>query len=109
MCSYIVINAALPDSYAKGAGTWTKVDAASVYYDHPYHSPLDHALGVDITNTDGQRIALELSPEAARALVAAIEAALANGEREHGELPGRVPMHDHAHHHPHPHDHGRAA
>jgi hypothetical protein len=109
MCSYIVINAALPDSYAKGGESWMKVEAASVYYDHPYHSPLDHALGVDITNADGQRIALELSPEAARALVAAIEGALANGEREHGELLGRVPMHDHAHHHAHPHDHGRDA
>ncbi len=43
MCSYIVEKAALTGS-AKGRG-WMKIDTAHVYYDHPFHAPLDHALG----------------------------------------------------------------
>jgi hypothetical protein len=46
MCSYIVMKAALVDSSAKGAKGWMRVDTANVYYDHPYHAPLDHALGI---------------------------------------------------------------
>jgi len=44
MCSYIVMKAALRDSSAKGAKGWMSVDTANVYFDHPYHAPLDHAL-----------------------------------------------------------------
>lgn len=87
MCTYIVNTAPLSGSSAKGPDGWTRVDTARVYFDHPYHSPLDHALGIDITSqADGGklRLALELSPGAARALVEAILAALAEGEREHG-------------------------
>jgi hypothetical protein len=47
MCSYIVMKAALRDSSAKGPKGWMAVDTANVYYDHPYHAPLDHALGID--------------------------------------------------------------
>ena len=46
MCSYIVMKAALRDSSAKGPEGWTSVDTANVYYDHPYHAPLDYALGI---------------------------------------------------------------
>ena len=48
MCSYIVEKAALYGS-AKGAKGWMGVDTANVYYDHPFHSPLDHARQHDIT------------------------------------------------------------
>jgi hypothetical protein len=64
-----------------------KIDTANVYYDHPYHAPLDHALGIDFINeADGgrERVAVELSAEAARELVKQILAALESGEKEHG-------------------------
>ena len=86
MCSYITEKVALFGS-AKGAAGWRRVDAAHVYFDHPFDAPLDHALGLDIVNeADGarERIALELSAESARALAEAILAALARGEAEHG-------------------------
>ena len=86
MCSYIVEKAKLYGT-AKGPGSeWMKVDTANVYYDHPYHAPLDHALGIDFVNEAAggrERVAVELSAESARELIKQIEAALANGEREH--------------------------
>ncbi len=42
MCSYIVRKAALTGS-AKGPNGWMRIDTANVYFDHPYHAPLDHA------------------------------------------------------------------
>jgi Family of unknown function (DUF6295) len=89
MCSYIVRKAALTGS-AKGPKGWMRIDTANVYFDHPYHAPLDHALGIDFINAaDGghERVAVELSAQSARALVAQILAALASGEAEHGAEP----------------------
>ena len=86
MCSYIVKKAALMGS-AKGPRGWMKIDTANIYYDHPYHAPLDHALGIDFINeADGgrERVAVELSAVAARELVKQILAALESGEKEHG-------------------------
>ena len=83
MCSYIVEKAALVGS-AKGRNGWMKIDSANVYFDHPYHAQLDHALGIDFVNTGArERVAVELSAESARALVKTILAALESGEREH--------------------------
>ena len=64
-----------------------RIDTANVYFDHPYHAPLDHALGIDFINAaDGgrERVAVELSAQSARGLVSQILAALASGEAEHG-------------------------
>ena len=69
MCSYIVKKAALVGS-AKGAKGWMKIDSANIYYDHPYHAPFDHALGIDFVNeAEGgrERVAVELSRRAPRA------------------------------------------
>ena len=85
MCTYIVERAAVVGS-AKGPSGWMKIDTANVYYDHPYHAPLDHALNIDFVNAaggPGERVAVELSTESARELVARILAALASGEAEH--------------------------
>ena len=85
MCSYIVEKAAIFGS-AKGPSGWMKVDTANVYYDHPYHAPLDHALSIDFIKeggTPGDRVAVELSADSARALVDKILAALASGDAEH--------------------------
>lgn len=84
MCSYIVEKAALTGS-AKGRG-WMTVDTAHVYYDHPFHAPLDHALTVDFVNAANggrERVAIEISADSARALVRAILSALQSGEQEH--------------------------
>jgi uncharacterized protein DUF6295 len=92
MCSYIVEKAKLLGS-AKGPNGWMRIDTANVYYDHPFHAPLDHALGIDFINeAEGgrERVAVELSAESARQLVDKILAALATGEIEHGKA---------AHHH----------
>ena len=89
MCSYIIRKAALTGS-AKGPKGWMRIDTANVYFDHPYHAPLDHALGIDFINAaDGghERVAVELSAQSARALVAQILAALESGESEHGVEP----------------------
>jgi len=93
MCSYIVEKAKLFGS-AKGPKGWMRIDTANVYYDHPFHAPLDHALGIDFINEAAggrERIAVELSAQSARELVEKILAALASGEIEHGKL-----AHDHA-------------
>jgi hypothetical protein len=85
MCSYIVEKAKVTGS-AKGARGWMRIDTAHVYYDHPYHAPLDHALAIDFTcEADGgrERVAVELSRESALALMQAITAALASGEAAH--------------------------
>ena len=87
MCSYIVKQAALTGS-AKGPSGWMRIDTANVYFDHPYHAPPDHALGIDFINVaEGgrERVAVELSAESARALVQQILAALDSGEAAHGE------------------------
>ena len=63
MCSYIVEKAKLLGS-AKGPNGWMRIDTANVYYDHPFHAPLDHALGIDFINeAEGgrERVAVELS------------------------------------------------
>jgi hypothetical protein len=85
MCTYVVEQAAIFGS-AKGPSGWMKVDQANVYYDHPYHAPLDHALNIDFVDASGgpgSRVAVELSAASARALVTAILTALESGETEH--------------------------
>ena len=85
MCSYIVQKASVVGS-AKGPSGWMKIDTANVYYDHPYHAPLDHALGIDFVNERNgarERVAVELSAASARELVNKILAALESGEKEH--------------------------
>lgn len=98
MCSYIVEKAKLVGS-AKGPNGWMSVDTANVYFDHPYHAPLDHALGIDFVNEANgarERVAVELSADSARDLVAKILAALASGEAEHGNGPHAAAHHVHA-------------
>lgn len=85
MCSYITEKAEIFGS-AKGPGGWISVDTANVYFDHPFHTPLDHSLNIDFINqAEGApvRVAVELSAESARELIKKIEAALAHGEAAH--------------------------
>ena len=85
MCSYITHKVRVEGS-AKGAGGWMRVDTANVYFDHPYHAPMDHALAIDLVcHADGakERVAIELSADSARALVEKILLALKEGEIAH--------------------------
>lgn len=82
MCTMIVEQTALSGS-AKGALGWFPVAQANVLYDHPFHAPLDHALMIDFVNPAlglDARVSVELTPDTARALIAAIEAALTRGD-----------------------------
>jgi hypothetical protein len=69
----------------KGREGWFTLGQATVSYDHPFDAPMEHALNLDFVNEalgPGARVAVELSPEAARALVATIQSVL--GEAEAG-------------------------
>jgi uncharacterized protein YhdP len=79
MCSYLTVPTAVAGS-AKGAQGWFRVTSAQVYFDHPFHAPFDHTLNIDFADPDkgpGARVAVELSADSARRLVASITEALA--------------------------------
>ena len=78
MCSYLTVPADITGS-AKGPDGWFSVTSASVYFDHPFHAPLEHSLNIDFVDPargPGARVAVELSADSARELVRCIEAAL---------------------------------
>jgi Family of unknown function (DUF6295) len=82
MCSYVTEKTAVQGS-GKGPHGWFELSHASVYLDHPYFTPLEHTLNIDFIREDAgarARVAVELSPDSARALVRCIEAALAAAE-----------------------------
>lgn len=82
MCTYIVERASLVGS-GKGAEGWFPLSQANVCFDHPQHAPVDHGILIDFVNPGrgpGARVAVELSADSARALVAAILAALETGK-----------------------------
>jgi hypothetical protein len=79
MCTYQTVKVEL-DGAAKGAAGWFTVTDGAVYVDHPYHACHEHTVNIDFTNPgDGPsaRVAVELTEEAALALVGAIQQALA--------------------------------
>lgn len=80
MCTYATETLTVVGS-AKGRSEWFGVDQAVVYFDHPVHAPAEHTLNIDFWALDqgpSARVAVELSAGSARALVAAIDAALAS-------------------------------
>lgn len=79
MCTYETEIAEIEGS-AKGPAGWFEVTRAVVYVDHPQHAPFGHTLNIDFADPaqgPAARVAVELTEEAALALVAAIQAALA--------------------------------
>ena len=94
MCSYIVEKTALVGS-AHGRKRSMRIHTPNLYFDHPYHSTLDHVLAIDFTN-EGEggrdRVAVELSADPARALIERILAALASGEAAHAAPVPAVPV-----------------
>lgn len=90
MCTYITEKAELFGS-GKGSQGWFTLTGANVYFDHPFHAPLEHSLNIDFVNEamgPGARVAVELSADSARALVHAILAALESGEEQHSDAAG---------------------
>jgi uncharacterized protein DUF6295 len=85
MCTYATLNADL-DGSAKGPESrWFHVSHGTVYFDHPVHAMADHTLNIDFTDPSrgpGARVAVELTANSARALVEAIEGALASAPVE---------------------------
>lgn len=82
MCTMIVQQVAVAGS-GKGAGGWFAVRQANVSYDHPFHAPLEHALNIDFVDEaqgPGARVAVELTPDAARDLIKTILAVLEEAE-----------------------------
>jgi hypothetical protein len=85
MCTYATLNTDL-DGSAKGPESrWFHVSHGTVYFDHPVHAMADHTLNIDFTDPSrgpGARVAVELTASSARALVEAIEGALASAPVE---------------------------
>jgi hypothetical protein len=85
MCTYATMNTDL-DGSAKGPESkWFHVSHGTVYFDHPVHAMADHTLNIDFTDPargPAARVAVELSASSARALVRAIEDALASAPAE---------------------------
>ena len=85
MCTYATLNTDL-DGSAKGPESkWFHVSHGTVYFDHPVHAMADHTLNIDFADPSrgpSARVAVELTASSARALVKAIEEALASAPAE---------------------------
>jgi hypothetical protein len=79
----MIVNQVAVEGCGKGASGWFDLRQANVAYDHPFHAPLEHALTIDFVN-DGlgpsARVAVELTPTAARELVTTILTVLERAE-----------------------------
>jgi len=83
MCTMIAHQVKL-EGRGKNGPDWFEVREANVSYDHPYDLPLEHALNIDFVNEalgPSARVAVELSVDAARQLVATIQAVLAQADQ----------------------------
>jgi uncharacterized protein DUF6295 len=81
VCTYATARTQV-DGSAKGPhGAWFHVTDATVYFDHPVHALAEHTLNIDLADPargPAARVAVELDAESARALVEAIQSALAS-------------------------------
>jgi hypothetical protein len=83
MCTMIAQKTEIEGS-GKGATGWFPLRQATVSFDHPFDAPMEHALNIDFVNEAqglGARVAVELSADAARSLVATIQAVLDEAEQ----------------------------
>ncbi|SEG29149.1 hypothetical protein SAMN05216223_104217 [Actinacidiphila yanglinensis] len=80
MCTYTTVKDVV-DGSAKGPnGSWFHVTDVTVYFDHPVHAMAEHTMNIDFANPakgPSARVALELTAESARTLIAALQDALA--------------------------------
>jgi hypothetical protein len=81
MCTYATAREAVEGSAKGPGGNWMRISDATVYFDHPVHAMAEHTLNIDLADPrrgPAARVAIELTPESARRLVNAIEAALSS-------------------------------
>jgi hypothetical protein len=79
MCTYVTEKVTVEGS-GKGAQGWFPLTHATAYVDHPVHAPYGHTVNIDFLAPErgpSARVAVELTEEAALALVGAITRALA--------------------------------
>jgi hypothetical protein len=79
MCSYATVQIPVEGSAKGPNGSWFAVTDATVYFDHPVHAMAEHTLNIDMAapaRGPAARVALELTADTARGLMAAIQAAL---------------------------------
>jgi hypothetical protein len=77
MCTYSTEKIAVARSAGKGPAGWFPLSTATVYYDHPVSAPDDHTVNIDFLAPErgpGARVAVELSLDTARELIAALQA-----------------------------------
>lgn len=75
MCEMGPVTKVAVTGSGKGGLGWVLVDEARVYADHPFKAEVDHAVMIDVLNTEAgisSRVALELTPESAKALAYAL-------------------------------------
>jgi hypothetical protein len=83
MCTMISMQTAVTGS-GKGATGWFPLSQANVGFDHATHTQAEHALLLDFVNPDlgaGARVAVEMDIASGKALVAQLQAAIAEAER----------------------------
>ena len=81
MCTYATEKRSMEGSAKGPGGAWFPITGATVYFDHPVHAMAVHTVNVDLADPSrgpSARVALELTVQSARALVDAIEGALAS-------------------------------
>jgi Family of unknown function (DUF6295) len=90
MCTTITETIALAGS-AKGPHGWFRVERANVGNDHPFHATLEHALTLDFVDETGlaDRVAVELTLDAARRLLTAIQTTVTQAEAYEASLSRR--------------------
>jgi hypothetical protein len=85
VCTYATVRIPVEASAKGPEGRWRASREATVYFDHPVHAMAEHTLNIDFAVPDAgpaARVAVELTAGSARALVAAIQEALAAGSSE---------------------------
>jgi len=91
MCTSI-IEIAPADGMAKRGDDWFALSHSVIAYDHARHAPLGDVITLDFVNTGldpGARAGVELTLDAAKALRAALDRAIAAAEYEETEVRGR--------------------
>ncbi|WP_069815499.1 DUF6295 family protein [Streptomyces sp. TP-A0874] len=80
MCTYLTEKIRVEGS-GKGPRGYFSLTEAMVYVDHPQHAAYEHTVNIDFRNPaegPSARVAVELTEEAALALVEAVRTALAS-------------------------------
>lgn len=82
MCTMISMQTALSGS-GKGADGWFPLTHATVGFDHATHTQAEHALLLDFVNPSlgaGARVAVEMDIASGKALLAQLQATIAEAE-----------------------------